>query len=225
MTHLKTKYVLLAAIACIASHPVLASPMSDFFKSSCVFNPDVQRDRSKELEALAKADQSDRKNPLTSEAALLKMTINDLSRRKRVGEIFGEGCFKTASDYMSGAIIYQHGNIPEHNYQAFIWARKAVELGDNAGKHFSALAIDRYLVATGRKQLFGSQFLMKGLTACPCMEPVEMSFPDAKRKLYSGQTLDESYQHMVKEIGKQCPKVECDTPLKPTPRGSVEGFW
>ena len=57
------------------------------------------------------------------------MLEHDLIRRKRVGEIFGEGCFKTAKDYSAASLIFQHGDTPDHYYQA-LWANRAVELGD-----------------------------------------------------------------------------------------------
>jgi hypothetical protein len=37
-----------------------------------------------------------------------EMVKNDVLRRKRVGEIFGEGCFSKAQDFAAAALVYQH---------------------------------------------------------------------------------------------------------------------
>jgi hypothetical protein len=59
-------------------------------------DPDVQAQRSQELQKIKKADQGDRAWQMSSQGALRpsqatleKMSKNDLSRRMRVGEIFG----------------------------------------------------------------------------------------------------------------------------------------
>ena len=104
------------------------------------------------------ADQKEREN--FAKITELQRSIfleNDLARRKRVGEIFGEGCLKTPRDYLNAALIYQHGEVSDHYYQAFIWANRALSLGDDKASQFVALTIDRYLVSIGHKQLFGSQ--------------------------------------------------------------------
>ena len=72
-------------------------------------------------------------------------------------EILGEGCFKSAEDYAAASLIYQHGDSPDHFFQAFIWALRAVQLGDFQQKSLVAMTVDRYLISSGKKQLFGTQ--------------------------------------------------------------------
>lgn len=193
---------------------------------SCIEGSELQLERSSELKDLARKDQEDRVNwQNLSVKEMMEVAQRDLVRRKRVGEIFGEGCFQNADNFMSAALIYQHGNSIDHFYQAFIWSRRAFELGDINGKSLSALAIDRYLIHKGKKQLFGSQYSMQFPNRCLCMQPVEVSFPDKLRKDYSGRSLEDSYKMMASVNEPGCPNTECQTSLEPTPKGSVIGLW
>lgn len=203
-----------------------------------VFNPDektcltdllVQSNRSNELSSLVIDDQADREKwGIMSKDDLNNVVLRDRMRRMRVGEIFGEGCLKTAADYVAASLIYQHGDVPEHYYQAFIWAGRAVALGDEEQKKLEALTIDRYLVSIGKKQLFGSQFFASEASGwCYCLQPVESSFPDDLRKNYLGRTLSDEYDALsLLNHGKNnCIQRECQEELEPSPQGTVLGFW
>jgi hypothetical protein len=185
--------------------------------------------RSKELVKIVKADQDDREDFLTrTPEEIQEIVKRDVLRRKRVGEIFGEGCFSKAQDFAAAALVYQHGDVPEHFFQAFIWAKRAVELGDYTQKRMMALGIDRYLVNIGKKQLFGSQAKKDNLTAesCLCLEQVEESFPDHLRKMQSGKNFKEALEWIGElNTGKDCPHQLCTNELRPSPKGTVPGFW
>lgn len=195
---------------------------------ACPYQPALQIQRSKELQSLAETDQKVRLEfEKLSQEERFQMMKDDLLRRRRVGEIMGEGCLKTAADFAAAALIYQHGDVPEHYFQSFVWANRAVQLGDQTQAHLAAAAIDRYLVSIGKKQLFASQGgagLKPG--ACFCLQQTERSFPDARRKSYSGHSLQKGYEMLaIVNKGKKCPNVECSAPLKPSPKGTVPGFW
>lgn len=153
----------------------------------------------------------------------------DVERRKRVGEIFGEGCFTKAEDFAAAALVYQHGDVPDHFLWAFIWAKRAVELGDISQKRLMALAIDRYLVNIGHKQLFASQAIRPGMnpSTCWCLQQVESRFPDKRRKDIAGKTLSEAFD-WLKELNadnSSCPQEQCKQQLQGSPMGTVPGFW
>jgi hypothetical protein len=195
---------------------------------TCLESPETELARSKELASIAQSDQDERENweNLTNDE-MLKITKNDLVRRKRVAEIFAEGCFKTANDYASASLVFQHGDTQDHYFQAFLWALRAVGLGDESQKHLVALTIDRYLVSIGKKQLFGSQAYQSNAQGeCFCLQPVESSFPESMRQDYLGFSLQDQFDRLafINE-GKNCPNTECTTPLTPSPQGSVIGFW
>jgi len=200
---------------------------------SCLNDVKIQELRSKELKDLYSGDQADRKeieahlDKTWPKSAVRKMASNDLKRRRRVAEIFAEGGFKTAADYGEAAMVYQHGTVPDHFFQTFIWAKRAVELGDSNQKQLVALGIDRYLMSLNQAQLFGSQ--AKKMTAddlCWCLWPVEASFPETTRSNYLGMTLDQKRAWLKEINGKNdCPVAECKVEVKRTPKGSVAGFW
>lgn len=158
--------------------------------------------------------------------AIEKMNRNDLKHRKRVGEIFGEGCLKSAADYEAAFLVFQHGNTPDHYFQAFLWSKQALAFGDEKLKGEVAMAIDRYLVSIEHKQLFGTQ--ASKANECWCIQPVEESFPDARRSEYRGGG-NEAYTGLpylkVLNAGTQCPAAYCDGNFLPSPQGTVPGFW
>lgn len=196
---------------------------------TCLEDKPRQEYRSQELAKIVAADQEDRKDWDKKTAdEMREVQKRDTKRRKRIGEIFGEGCFSKAEDYAAAALVYQHGNTPDHFYQTFIWSKRAVDLGDENQKRLMALGIDRYLVNIGQKQLFASQANKPNFKAdtCWCFEPIESSFPDSLRKEISGKNLAEQVE-WLKQLndGKMCEKTECQKDLKPSPRGTIPGFW
>lgn len=196
---------------------------------SCSRDPQKLEARSQELAQIVKADQDDRANfSSKTPEEMQEMMKYDVLRRKRVGEIFGEGCFSKAQDFAAAALVYQHGDVPDHFFQTFLWAKRAVELGDPSQQRMMALGIDRYLVNIGKKQLFASQATKEDSTAdaCWCLQQVEESFPDHLRKNQAGKSLSEA-QNWVQELnaGKNCPIQQCTKKLQPSPKGTVPGFW
>lgn len=194
---------------------------------SCLQDSKRLEARSKELSEIVKADQDERQNwqNKTSEE-MMRVADRDVSRRKRVGEIFGEGCFSKAADYSAAALVYQHGDSPDHFFQTFIWSKKGVDLGDKSQERMMALGIDRYLVNIGQKQLFGSQANKPSDSKCWCLQKVEKSFPDKRRSEVARKNLAQAFD-WLKELnaGQSCPNDECEADLKPTPKGSIPGFW
>lgn len=190
----------------------------------CPDDPERQALRSQELQTLVKADQDDRIDPID----WVRVLPRDEARRKRIGEIFGEGCFKTAEDYAAAALVYQHGNIPDHFFQTFLWAKKAVELGDSSQKRLMAMGVDRYLVNIGHKQLFATQASKPTMNDCWCLEEVEKSFPEKTRVELAQKSLAEMFQwvdSLNKDQSSCKPAKFCAKQLKDSPRGTVPGFW
>jgi hypothetical protein len=228
-TGFRFQYVCALSLAA-AAFSLAATPTSTSF---CQANSALHSQRSKELQELYNADQNDYRKTLDEhpdqpfdQKKMLQMGKNDLKRRQRVGEIFGEGCFQTAADYSAAAMIYQHGEVPDHFFQAFIWAKKAGDLGDSKQKHLEAMALDRYLVKSGFKELFGTQADKSSGSSCWCLDQVEETFPESTRQEFIGRSLAESIAWLKSMNGKNdCPKTYCDNDLKPSPRGTVVGFW
>ena len=219
-----------AVIACLLlSWFPFSLAEAGFASRSCQSDPSRLEARSKELEAIVAADQADRQDWAGKTPEEMQEVVQrDVARRKRVGEIFGEGCFSKAEDYAAAALVYQHGDIPDHFLQAFMWAKRAVELGDDGQRRLMAIAIDRYLVNIGHKQLFASQASKPEMKpgTCWCHQPIEPSFPDDLRKEIGGQSLKEAFGWLEElNQGTDCPNVECAQPLEPSPAGTIPGFW
>jgi len=76
--------------------------------SLCSENKGKQSARSNEIHNIYLADQKDRENwNNLSREEMFEVQNRDLSRRKRIGEIFGEGCLNSAADFINAAMIYQ----------------------------------------------------------------------------------------------------------------------
>jgi hypothetical protein len=181
---------------------------------------------SGEIALLVEADQTDRRRQPTP-PDWPRIRAADLQRRTRVSELSAAGCLSTAADYAASALIFQHGDAPEQYKQAFVFASRAVALGDTSQKDLMALATDRYLVSTRHKQLFASQFSRRDGDPCWCLHQVEPTFPDDQRVAYVGKTLKEERDRLrtMNASTSTCTRIECDEDLAPTPRGSVPGMW
>ena len=227
--NLLTKYSLIVISMYLIGCATQSLAKSSEFKP-CQTDPTRQQARSKELSEIVNADQNDRENFFQkSPEELQEMALRDVERRKRVGEIFGEGCFLKSNDFASAALVYQHGDVPEHYLQAYVWAKRAVELGEGNQKSLMGLAIDRYLVNTGHKQLFASQANkvdIKNPNSCWCLQQIEPSFPDDLRKAVTNKTFKEAFDWLAElNKGTSCPNIECSQELKPSPKGIIPGFW
>ena len=137
----------------------------------------------------------------------------------------------SAKDFANAALVFQHGDTPEHFWQAFVFSSHAIRLGDKTQKIMLANAIDRYLVQRqiNMKQLFGRQANKPNGQLCWCLQQVESSFPDSLRVSFTGSSYKDQLQWIKslnnKSGNHQCPAVECKETLKPTPKGSVPGLW
>lgn len=195
---------------------------------TCETEPSLFAKRAVELQKIAKADQEDRVgDPNAIITNTDKLLSRDVLRRKRVAEIFAEGCFKEAADYAAGALVFQHGTTPDHYMQSFMWARKAVALGDDSQKQMMAMSMDRYLVNSGYRQLFATQFSKPDEKSCWCLEKVEETFPDDLRAAYTKRSLKGAL--MLGNSLNHDPKCKtqnmCTKKLKYPPRGSMPGIW
>lgn len=200
--------------------------------STCASDSSLQANRSKELQRIVRADQEDRRDPdrfFKDRRYQLRVLRRDVLRRQRVGAIFGEGCMSTAADFAAAALVYQHGTVPEHYFQTFLWSKAAVDRGDDSQRRLMGLGLDRFLVNSGRKQLFASQAHKQDDSPCWCLEQVEPSFTDDLRKAKGGWTLAEALS-WIADLNKDqqtCAEpAQCsEKPLKATPPGTVPGFW
>ena len=91
------------------------------------------------------------------------------------------GELKTGADYWAAALIFQHGEKLEDFAQARAFGIKAAQLGDMRGINLATLAWDRWLMAAGYPQRFGTQYLLDEEAKLSKLEPVDASVTDAER--------------------------------------------
>jgi hypothetical protein len=220
-------------LGCASMDRVSASSEVRVQVETCESSPRLQKEKSAELLKIEREDQADR----VGSADVIDwsiVSVRDLARRIKVARIFAEGCFKTAADYGAAAMVFQHGTVSDHFYQTFLWANRAVQLGDESKLWLTAAGIDRYLTSIHQKQLFGTQFskgpteISKGVSGKWCLQPIEPSFPERRRIEYIKRSLKENTAHVLKGIGSLQTvdeTRECASAFKTSPMGAVPGFW
>jgi len=185
--------------------------------------------RSRELQTIVKASQNARNNfeNLTQEQLKL-LGEKDNEHLLRIEKFFKEGCLTSAEDFAAAAMVFQYGATSKHFFQSFLWAKKAVDLGDTNQKRLMALSVDRYLISINHQQIFASQAFKPDWpkNSCWCLEKVEKSFPDKLRLHYMGNNLNAQIT-WLKGLNKnnKCPQIYCNKKRKNSPKGTVPGFW
>jgi hypothetical protein len=152
--------------------------------------------QSARLEALADADQADREG-------VFKPGVDkrDLERRTEVGRLFASGCLQSLRDHANAALIYQHGDIPAHYYQAFVWSKRAMEMGgDERALWLLPRTIDRFLLTSGYRQFFGTNATRAesrtGRTEF-CIIPVSERITDDQRANFGMESLDATFARLA----------------------------
>lgn len=86
----------------------------------------------------------------------------DAERRRRTIALLRAGQLTTAQDFHDAAFIFQHGSTADDYLLAHLLAVEAIVRGDLSSKWISAATLDRYLMAIGRPQAFGTQYVGHG---------------------------------------------------------------
>ncbi|MGH7020650.1 MAG: hypothetical protein ACREEY_12245 [Brevundimonas sp.] len=107
------------------------------------------------LAALFTADQAARKDGGPD----LTQSMADADRRDQVRAMLDRGEVRSGTDYWRAGFIFQHGNQPEDYLLAHALATAALSQGEPDGAWLAAASLDRYLLATGRPQIYGTQFI------------------------------------------------------------------
>jgi hypothetical protein len=120
---------------------------------------DDQHDRGSEpfvkLDKDGKQLPPDKKWEPLSESAMEK---RDAERRVRVRHLLDTGNVRTGYDYWVAAMIFHHGSTPDDYLLAHVLACIGIVKGDINSRWLAAAALDRYLLETKRKQIYGTQF-------------------------------------------------------------------
>lgn len=110
------------------------------------------------LEELHASDQKDRQTVYTAPADVETLRRRDKERRAEVADIMARGEANTPNDLYRAAVIFQHGTGEKDFLTAHRLAMMAALHGHRAARWLTAASLDRFLMAVGRPQLYGTQF-------------------------------------------------------------------
>jgi hypothetical protein len=153
-----------------------------------------------ELRALFEADQADRRAVAAKALTQPELNARDAERRQRLEIIAAAGNITSADDYYYAAYILQHGTLPEEFRRAHDFAAQAVTRGSRPARWLFAATLDRWLVATGKPQQYGTQYVRIG-THGYAMYTVDPAVSDIERAQYDVPPLHEQLQMLTERNG------------------------
>jgi hypothetical protein len=107
-----------------------------------------------EMRKIAEADQAERRSATLSEGT----ETADAERRRLTLALLESGQLRSGEDFRNAALVFQHGNTPEHFLLAHTFALAALTKGDATASWLAAATLDRYLHVVGTPQIYGTQF-------------------------------------------------------------------
>lgn len=87
-----------------------------------------------------------------------RVAREDLARRNEIIILLAAGKITRAESLYHAAMVFQHGNCPEHFELTAELALRAIELGHEKANWLYAAGTDRYLMNLGKAQKYGTQF-------------------------------------------------------------------
>ncbi|MFN7128654.1 MAG: hypothetical protein ACK4OJ_06270 [Brevundimonas sp.] len=118
----------------------------------------------------------------------LRIHAADAVRRQQVRAMLDAGALRTATDFYSAALVFQHGDTPEDYLMAHTLAVAALGEGSTESPWLAAATLDRYLQAVGQPQIYGTQTLMRRGEK-PTREPFDHALiPDSIRRVLAVPT-------------------------------------
>lgn len=180
------KYLAIAALACATV--AAAGPASP---------------SSSELQRLFEEDQADRAPAPGKSFDWEAVSIRDEARERQIKELLRAGALQSGADYYHAAMILQHATEPDDYLLAHDLCVIAIGKGEQRAKWLAAASLDRFLMAIGRQQRFGTQFISRRSFRAPQLAPVDPNVPDQLRRELNVPTLEEAKAKevtMVKEF-------------------------
>lgn len=189
------KYLAVAVLACVtASAPGQVSQPSA--QSEVASSAD-------ELKRLFDEDQADRTTAPGKNIDWESVSMRDEAREQRVKELLRGGAFQSGADYYHAAMILQHSPEANDYLLAHDLCVIAISKGEQRAKWLAAASLDRFLMAIGRPQRFGTQFVSRRSFHPPKLVPVDPDIPDQLRRELNVPSLEEAKAKeaaMIKEF-------------------------
>ena len=113
---------------------------------------------NEEAARLYKEDQADRTPPPGRPIDWSAVLPRDRAREARIKELYRSDDLRTGADYYHAAMVLQHAPAPEDYLLAHEFCIVAVSQGEKRALWLAAATEDRFLMALGRTQRFGTQY-------------------------------------------------------------------
>ena len=110
------------------------------------------------LQELYQADQKDRERVYASSDAVKDLKHRDAMRKTLAIEMMGRGEVATPNDLYHAAVIFLHGADPKDFLTGHRLASLAAINGHRGSRWLMASSLDRFLMAVGLPQVYGTQF-------------------------------------------------------------------
>jgi len=117
---------------------------------------------NQELKSMYEADQADRKPQDGAVIDWQRVSVSDRARERRTKELYRANELRTGADYYHAALILQHASSAEDYLLAHEFCVVAVAKGESRAGWLAAATQDRFLLAIGRPQRFGTQITSGG---------------------------------------------------------------
>ncbi|NVM77379.1 hypothetical protein FHW83_003185 [Duganella sp. SG902] len=147
---------------------------------------------SNELAKLYKEDQADRDSSSGQVLDWEAIGIRDERRELRVKQLLAAGPLGDGTAYYHAAMVLQHASTPDDYLLAHDLCVIAISKGENKAKWLAAASLDRFLLAIGRPQRFGTQYQSKRAFLPPQLATVDPNVPDMLRSELDVPTLEEA---------------------------------
>jgi hypothetical protein len=110
-----------------------------------------------EMDRIFADDQRARRPPDPSGPSQLYKT--DAERQVATRNLLAAGQLKTGKEFREAAFIFQHSHEPDDYLLAHTLAVIATAKGDQSASWIAAATLDRYLMAIGKSQIYGTQYM------------------------------------------------------------------
>ena len=158
---------------------------------------------STEMARLFQEDQADRTPASGKSIDWEEVGMRDEARERRVKELIQSGALRTGADYFHAAMVLQHASEPDDYLLAHDLSVIAIGKGEHRAKWLAAASLDRFLIAIGRPQRFGTQFVSRRSFHPPKLAPIDPHVPDQLRRELNVPSLEEAKEKeaaMTKEF-------------------------
>lgn len=146
------------------------------------------------------------------------LKARDKERIRKVLDFYRKGKIKTSTEYHYAALIMQHGDRPDEFGLAHEFAAEALKMGDTSAAWLYAATLDRWLLATGKPQKYGTQFRRNNTGEWELALPIDESITDGERAKYRVPPLSQALQRFKEKYSVDDGMFRWQPPLTPAVR-------